>query len=280
MSLANAFIKIYKEETHKDIDQSVTYLNDSRGSYFNCSRGAYIQGGETLKIPGGVITDLTKEMSTKIKRHTEKLLKEEEIRGLDFVNMVGGFSNSSIVRDDVQSLISDIHWPEYSELAVLRGAVIVGWNPDLISSRRSLKTYETAIAPDFVEGVHPERLKYKNEDGLVKCHKVFDTFVTINQEVDVGEVGKISKIYHPTYSKQESVAVPIYVSSKKNVSYCDEEDCTKVGKISIQTPNVEKGLNRDIKVDIMFGNTEFFVDVLDVSSGNRRHATFDFLSTQ
>ncbi|XP_057299299.1 heat shock 70 kDa protein 12A-like [Hydractinia symbiolongicarpus] len=280
MSLANAFIKIYKEETHNDIDQRITYLNDSRGFYFNCSGGAHIQGGETLKIPRGVITDLIKEMSTKIKRHTEKLLKNEEIRGLDFVNMVGGFSNSSIVRDDIQSLISDIHWPEYSELAVLRGAVIAGWNPDLISSRRSLQTYGIQTNRDFVKEKHPERLKYKNKDGVWKCGSIFDTLVTVNEEVDVGQVGKVSKTYHPLLRNQNKVTFPIYTSSKNKVSYCDEEGCRKVGKITVDSPNVEKGINRDIKVDIIFGNTEFFVDVLDVSSANRRHATFDFLSTQ
>ncbi|XP_057299310.1 heat shock 70 kDa protein 12B-like isoform X2 [Hydractinia symbiolongicarpus] len=272
MYLTNAVIKIYKEETHQDIGQGCSDLNNSKG--------AFIQGGETLKIPRKVVTDLIKEMSSKIKRHTEKLLEKAELRDLDFVNMVGGFSNSSIVREDVQSLISDIHWPENSELAVLKGAVMTGWNINLISSRRSLKTYGIEINEDFIEGSHPERLKYVNEDGKIKCNNVFHTVVTINEEVEVGQVGMISKTYCPSFSTQSEVSFPIYASSNRTVRYCDEGGCKKVGEIIVQTPNVEKGLNRVLKVDIVFGNTEFFVDVLDISSGNRRHATFDFLSTQ
>ena len=111
------------------------------------SSGATIQDGETLKIPRKIIENMVKEVSKDIKIHVVKTLTKCKLNGKIFIYLVGGFSNSRIVREDIKTLENvDTYWPQESELAVMRGAVIFGWKPG----------HRAHLA-----GRHPESLPWK-----------------------------------------------------------------------------------------------------------------------
>ena len=137
------------------------------------AKGATMRGKSRLQIPTSVITDMMRSVSNDVGKHVSSLLELTDVKNIDFIIMVGGFSNLSILVNKVKSIAGNIPImvPEEAELAVLKGAAMVGWNPNFISIRRSKKTYGKEVYRKFEVGVDPERLKWIDGDGVAQCRK-------------------------------------------------------------------------------------------------------------
>ena len=85
-------------------------------------------------------------MAKSISSHTTELLGKRENKNLiDFIVMVGGFSKSPIVVQEVKDNVSiPVIVPESPELSVVQGAVMFGWKPEIVKSRKSKRTYGIA----------------------------------------------------------------------------------------------------------------------------------------
>jgi len=166
--------------------------------------------------------------------------------------------------------------PEEADLAVVRGAVSFGWNPDKITSRKSRKTYGIKACNKFREGIDPESLTFFDYRGVKKCDKVFDCLIKVNQTVEAGEI--ISRVHNPINPKAKSVEIFLFATSKENVAYTNEPDVFKVGSVILNMPDTTGGTNRKIKINLQLGQTEFKLDVTDVTTGNTVAATYDFLT--
>ena len=87
--------EVYQKVMNINLDKAVKdNLAGTKGAIFN---------DRTIQIPKSVLSEMIRQVVKKISSHTEFLLKENE--NLDFVVMVGGFSNSPIVVEVVKDCV-------------------------------------------------------------------------------------------------------------------------------------------------------------------------------
>ena len=234
---------------------------------------------ENLKLifPRIVIVEMVKNVAKKIREHTNFLLKQTGNEKTDLILMVGGFSKSKIVIEEIKNHYFDttVAFPENPEISVVKGAVIFGWNPNMFKSRKSKWTYGIAKRRIFRENIDPERLMVYNDDNVKECHSCFDKLVSVNEEVEIDQI--VTRSYVPCAHNQLSMNINIYESEKINVSYCDEPGVRKLGVIKVPMADTTGDKKRSIKVEVRFGGTEFFVICKDVTTGAVRSAQYDFL---
>ncbi|WAR26713.1 HS12A-like protein [Mya arenaria] len=111
------------------------------------------------------------------------------IGDIEAIVLVGGFSNSSLLQQSIKSRFvrHTIIIPNDADLVVLKGAVIFGHKPELITQRVSKYTYGLRMKMPFVDNVHKESYKVIREDGKVCCGNCFDIHITVGQCLFVGE---------------------------------------------------------------------------------------------
>ena len=114
--------------------------------------------------------------------HLQTLFTNRALREIKTLMLVGGFSESVLIANELRSAFPDkeIIVPKEAKLAVLKGAVLYGHNPKSISSRKLAYTYGISTAVLFDRNVHPEYKKIIR-NGLEKCEDVFKVFFKIGQ---------------------------------------------------------------------------------------------------
>ena len=242
-------------------------------------QGAVLRKKTILQIPKTVVLDWIQKVAKSVKDHVQELLNRLT-DNISFIVMVGGFSNSLVLQEEVKSIIGkiDVFVPEEAQLSVVKGAVLFGWNPKIVYARRSKYTYGIATYTDYIPGVHqPSTRKELDDDNNWKC-KIFGKFIEEMQEVKVGDV--FVRNYSPFKRNQTSVEIRLYYSTDKNAKYPDDHGVTPVGYLRIPMPDLTGDKSREVKVYITFGETEIHVEGEDVTSGQKVDASFDFLSEE
>ncbi|CAG2197920.1 unnamed protein product [Mytilus edulis] len=76
----------------------------------------------------------------------KKLLTKPEMKGLKTILMVGGFSESALLYEGIRSIFPtlNVFRPHEAVLSVVKGAVIFGHTPEIITERVCAKTYGIA----------------------------------------------------------------------------------------------------------------------------------------
>ncbi|KAK3580158.1 hypothetical protein CHS0354_030273 [Potamilus streckersoni] len=96
---------------------------------------------------------------------------------IDAIILVGGFAQSDLVTTRVRDGLSDLRIPvvrpHSPELAVLKGAVLFGHNPNIMTSRVLRLTYGVGINVDFVSGKYDDKFKFETPDGKFYAMNVF-----------------------------------------------------------------------------------------------------------
>ena len=260
--------------------KNVNVQNAFKDDRADKTKGAYLENNTKLYIPRIVVSKMIKQVAECISVQTTFLLDNEIKEELDFIIMVGGFSNPKIVVEEIRNKVKPIPLIviEDPELSVVRGAVIFGWQPQLFKSRKSKRTYGIEMRSNFRENVDPERLMIYDDTMMIcvkKCEKRFDKLITINEEVDVDQIVKRS--YFPIIHSQNSMVISIYESKESNVSYIDEPGTRKLGTIEVPMTDLTGDKKRKVEIEVRFGGTEFFVSCKDVTTGVVVSDKYDFL---
>lgn len=85
-----------------------------------------------------------------------------ELEKIDYIFMVGGFSGSEFLTNEIKSnpafsSIKSIS-PNEPGTAVLKGTVLFGYNPRAVSARICRYTYGFSVLRDFDSKIHPHVL--------------------------------------------------------------------------------------------------------------------------
>ena len=269
MMLRPCVQEIYQEVM--DVNLNSAFKDNTVGT-----RGA-ILNRHKLQIPRTVISKMIEQVAKSISSHTSFLMKQTENENLDFIVMVGGFSNSPIVVKEIRDLVSTLPVivPENAELSVVQGAVIFGWKPDIFKSRKSKRTYGISMVSTFRENVDPERLMFYDDDKVKKCKNLFDKLVSVNEDIETDET--VTRTYYPVYHDQLEMNISIYESEESVVSYCDQPGTKKLGFVKVPMRDTTGNKSRKVNVDVRFGDTEFFVSGKDETTGADVQAKYDFL---
>jgi len=132
---------------------------------------------------------MIKKVAIKVKDHISKILSEIDLSTLSAVVMVGGFSNSSIILNEMKKLVSDkvpLIVPESADLCIVKGAVIFGWNSNIIGTRKSRMTYGLGGNNEFIEGYHDDKRSFVDKNGQ-RCGDCFDKLTTINEDISINQ---------------------------------------------------------------------------------------------
>ena len=119
--------------------------------------------------------------------------------------------------------------PQGVGVAVLKGAVMYGLDPGVITTRRAKLTYGIGVIVPFQQGSHPiDKLVVRA--GRTWCMDVLDVFVRAGHSVSPGDT--VVRSYRPAHPGQTSIILHIFstedegrVSEVKFVSDPDVKLC-------------------------------------------------------
>uniref|UniRef100_A0A8C5W9X6 Heat shock protein family A (Hsp70) member 12B n=1 Tax=Leptobrachium leishanense TaxID=445787 RepID=A0A8C5W9X6_9ANUR len=273
ISLPFSFIDFYKKNKGQNVE---TALRKSGVNFVKWSS----QG--MLRMSSEAMNELFQPTIQQIIQHIEDLMKKPDVKGIKYLFLVGGFAESPMLQNAVQTAFSEICRviiPQDVGLTILKGAVLFGLDPTIVRVRRSPLTYGVGVLNKFVEGKHPKE-KLLVKDGKNWCTDIFDKFVSVDQSVALGDI--VQRSYCPARFGQRKIIINIYCSSSDDVIYITDPGVRKCGAINLELPDINdsnsKMSRREIKASMQFGDTEIKVTAMDIKSSKMVRAAIDFLS--
>ncbi|NWQ66549.1 HS12A protein, partial [Neopipo cinnamomea] len=233
-----------------------------------------------LRMSPDAMNALFKPTIDQIVQHLSEVFDKPEVTNVKFLFLVGGFAESPLLQQAVQSVFGSrcrVIIPQDVGLTILKGAVLFGLDPAVIKVRRSPLTYGVGVLNRFVEGKHPpEKLLVK--DGTRWCTDVFDKFISADQSVALGET--VTRSYTPAKPSQLVIVINIYSSEQDNVSFITESGVKKCGTLRLDLTGTDASVpnRREIKTLMQFGDTEIKAMAIDVATSKSVKVGIDFLN--
>ncbi|KAH3815787.1 hypothetical protein DPMN_144318 [Dreissena polymorpha] len=208
---------------------------------------------------------------SKTVNHISGILKEERIKDVGLIVLVGGFAESPYVQHRIKEELPGMKMivPGEAGLAVLKGAVMFGHKPDIISSRVMDYTYGIDVHRKYDEKKHPAEKKVY-EDGKWGVKDFFKIFVRSNEEVQVD-----SKVTHLSIPRAEHSKIRIYRTKDRDPAYTTDPGFEQLGLIEIVNNTDIPLKEQTIETTFMFGDTELHVFCENVKTGKVETLTLD-----
>lgn len=256
----------------------VSLVTQSRNSAMERygSKEIRLKNNEYLSLSSVIMKRLFTPVVDQIKEHLKSLHKKPQLVKVRTMLLVGGFADSAYLQEEIKREFSGsctVLIPHHANAVVVQGAVMFGKKPTKITQRVMSTTYGADCSRDFIQGFHPEDKKFV-VDGVEMCNDLFSCFVREKQLVKTGE--RIKKTYQPLRAKKDLLTVGFYITSNPDTQFITDPGVTKIGSLSVQSPDTWKGKDRDIEVSLYFGGTEITATAWDVSSGNKAQTTLNF----
>ncbi|XP_035283587.1 heat shock 70 kDa protein 12B [Anguilla anguilla] len=273
ISLPFSFIDFYKRHRGQSVETAL------RKSNMNIVKWSS-QG--MLRLTPEAMRELFQPTINNIVKHIEDLMRKQEVQGVRFLFLVGGFAESPMLQQAVHAALGRscrIIIPQDVGLTILKGAVLFGLDPTVVRVRRCPLTYGVGVLNRFVEGRH-QRDKLLVKEGREWCTDILDRFVAVDQSVALGEL--VRRSYTPARPGQRKIIINIYCSATDDVVYITDPGVRKCGTITLDLPEPAPGeapaRRREIRTTMQFGDTEIKVTAVDVPTSRTVRAAIDFLS--
>ena len=240
--------------------------------------GQYHLTGDKLSLSPNLIRGFFVKSIQKIIQHVEELFEKPELSDIEYILMVGGFSESKVLQNAIKNAFpfKTVRSVLLANSAVVRGAVMYGHVPKNIQWRRAAFTYGIAIANKFKEEKH-DRHKMVHIDGEYYCQDIFDRFIGINDQLEVGK-HTVTRVLTPTSRYHTEMILDVYRSNMPNPKYITDSGCKRIGTVTVQMPDLTGGKNRCVHLTATFADTEIKIEAVNEKSAERVVAEFDFLS--
>lgn len=231
---------------------------------------------DKLHFKDSLVGKLFRNVCTEIVTHVKKLLQEKQLQKVETILMVGGFSESLYLQETIKSEFRNfrIVIPNEAGLAVLKGAVLFGHEPQIITSRIAKYTYGVDTLSRFKPGHHPADRKITVEDTDY-CSGVFSKHVTKGDELKINEA-QDEQSYCPVRKTQKAILFNVYTSTNKCPRYVDDPDCSYLGSLNVDIPDTTGGTDRKVFVRFIFGGTEIKVEGKNDLTGEITAVKFDY----
>ena len=269
ISLPFSFIEEYKKCTGQSVRDAV--------KNYRCANIQWSSQG-MLRLHPSMMMQLFDPVVSTIVQHIQELLSIPQLHGIQYLFLVGGFSESPVLQEAVHDAFKDqlrVIIPRDVSLTTLKGAVMFGLDPSLIHIRRSAMTYGVGCLHRFLPGKHPF-CKRVVKEGIEWCTDIFDIFVYADQGVPHGHF--VSRSYTPAHTYLKSTTITLFATEKETVSFVTDPDVKKVGQLFLQMPDITGGKRRELKINFKFGDTEFTAEAVDCTSGKTAQASIDFFN--
>ena len=268
ISLPYSFIEYFQQRT----GQSVKVAIETYGE-----EGVQWSSQGMLRFQQRVMMALFNPIVSSIVRHIADLLLIPELTRIEYLFLVGGFSESPVLQDAIRNEFRNhlrVVIPQDVSLSILKGAVIFGLDPTLVRLRRSIFTYGVGCLHPFIPRKHPPE-KRVVKSGREWCTDVFDTFVFADQPVSLGHT--VIRSYAPATSGSTATIITLYACEREFVRFVTDPGVKKVAELRLEMPQADRQC-RELHMSMIFGNTEISIEAIDLSSGQTAVATADFLN--
>jgi len=282
ISLPFSFIDFYKKKKGSTVESAIRRYNDPDIKW--STQGMMRLSPEAMKR-------LFHPTIEKIKMTIGEVLNSPEVKGIQYLFLVGGFAESPILQHEIRRAFSSILKviiPQDVSLTILKGAVLFGLDPTIVNVRRSRLTYGVSVLNRFIPDFHPMEKKIV-KDNIEWCADIFDKFVLVDQSIGLGDI--VIRKYTPARHNQAQCIISFYCSESDKPIYVTDPGVRKIGTLVLDmfydgyppsdaqhNSTNQKNQRREIQTRMVFGDTEIKVSALDVSTGKCVRATIDFLN--
>lgn len=268
------FINLLRHENGNDYNR---VLRRNLGSQYNVEEIKIAK--DYLCLGPNSVKHLFKPAVESIVGHLKNLLKQNALRDIKILFLVGGFSESPLLRARISKEFGSqysVLIPHDAQTAVVKGAVMFGKRPHIVVERCLSETFGTDILTPFLPGVHPiEKLQMVGNEA--KCKDIFHVLARQNETVKIGESKKTSR-YSPVRENQTEVRFDFFTSTNPEVRYTTDTGVRKLpGYITVESPDTSKGTDRSIELRLFF-ETEIKAVGVDIETGKEKTTYIDFLS--
>ena len=236
------------------VDQSLEELVDNYNSKCNIRWKVTIKNKKNwiLFFPYNIFFDLIEEHSKKIIDQIKNIC--EKVQDIESILYVGGYVSNDILFNNIKKNFNLYHLrPNPPEIAVVKGAVLFGLNPDKIKIR--IFPYTLGINCDdyWDENIHGEKVtKYINPfDNKYLCLNSFHTFIKMGEAIP-----KNHSITHNFFMlNSRNLELKFFKTLKNNPILWTEDGIDLIGSDNI---NFEKDFalnDRAFSVILKFGGT-------------------------
>ncbi len=265
------FIEYHREKMRRTVESVIQSYGDDSVQWSS-------QG--TLRLQPSIMMALFDPVVSEIIHHIQELLLIPELSRIEYLFLVGGFAESAVLQEAVRNAFRShlrVVIPQDVSLTIVKGAVMFGLDPTLVHVRRSFLTYGVGCLHRFVPGKHPPS-KRVIKGGIEWCTDVFDTFVFADQAVSLGH--KVTRGYTTANADQQSTTITLFASDKEFVRFVTDRGVSKVAELKLEMPDLTGtgGRGRELRMSMMFGDTEISVEAIDCTSGQIARASIDFLN--
>ena len=215
-----------------------------------------------------------------IVNHLRELLLKPNLRDINYIFLVGGFSECTILQEEIKKAFDDgtttlkVLTPSSAQLAVVKGAVLYGHQPHEIKTRRARFTYGSAVSVPFDPLIHDRMYKRISALGVARCDDIFRVYIEQGEPIKPGSKRTFT-VNAPVDSIEESISLlRLDGPPRKPVQYINVAGIKDLGQIQMSTPATAG--NREIEVTLDFSGTELNVSAMFVATRQRVSARFQF----
>ncbi|CAL1581374.1 unnamed protein product [Knipowitschia caucasica] len=269
---------VYKTHIDRSLRQKLKRIEKSQeegDSLFNPMEGVELEG-DKLSVSEKKMESFFHESLVHITDSLYEILDSHS--QIQYILLVGGFSQSRILCDHVRQQFSDrarVLCPKNPQEAILKGAVVFARDQAVIRSRKSAFTYGYVKMRRFDPRIHKPEKKLTNADGDW-CDDLFGKLVEIGE--DVGWNQSVEYILKPITENQTVMDFEFYRTERKSVTYVDEWGVEgPVACCTVAMPDTSKGMDRRVKLEVFFGSTEIRAKATDQESNCTASVKIDFI---
>ncbi|XP_052218930.1 heat shock 70 kDa protein 12B-like isoform X2 [Dreissena polymorpha] len=258
---------VLKEISENQCHQSLSDRLES----LKYGKRVFTRGRDKLAVDSSIMQSWFTDPVSKTVNHISSILKEERMKDVGLIVVVGGFAESPYVQQRIKEELpgKQLLIPGEAGLAVLKGAVMFGHKPDIISSRVMDYTYGVRGWKQYDEEIHPaERKVYKH--GKWRVNNIFKVFVRANEEVQVD-----SKLTHEANPHSTQSCIAIYRTKDRDPAFTTDFGCEQLGELVIYRDKTIPLEEQQNKTTFMFGDTELHVMCENVKTGKVETLTLD-----
>lgn len=239
-----------------------------------------VKGSSNVELPAALMTSFFQPLFENIKSKVKQLIQQAESKKetVDFIFMVGGFSESPFLKNEIVQRFEteklQVLVPRRPQVSVIRGACMYGLNPRSITSRIAKKTYGINTLTTFDPQKHPEEKKVVIE-GEDFCEDVFDAFVKKGDSISIDEVH--TKTYCPVRTRQTIMRIIFYCTDKRNADFVDDDGVYQLGELCVDIGKPFQGVDdKTVKVTLLFGSTQIYATATNKDGTEIKNCEFKF----
>ena len=232
---------------------------------------------DILRVSPDIVRSWFQFSIDKTVAHITGILAGPAMKDVNTILLVGGFAECKLVQEAVTKAAGrrTVVVPDEAGLAVLKGAVLLGHQPRLISSRCVKYTYGYSTRLPFDPSKHPIEKMIIGDYGDQRIENCFDKVVNMGTSVEVGK--DIKAPYTTILNITGGTSWPIYASTERDPEFTTDPSCTYVGKLKVKRAPGKTQEENTAQVYFAFGDTELKVSVKLLKTGEVVSSVFDCL---